>query len=191
MRNRKVSKQRIQDIKRMLPCDHFQFSDFFICSDFTLNQLQKKSRDKALVLPRQVGSVWAVLSGCDLTQAADIFHQKHCTIYHSIMIVHNTVLFPNSYPEMHELIMRVCNASQSGSLSISNSGLVNQFRIMDQLIAPVLDIANPSSRAVAVLLDKRSKQLGYAKEFNSKLINESSNFHIGADGSLVINQQQY
>jgi len=149
--------ENVRILKEWIGFDHFSMQDFWFEAGFTPEELKEKTRRWEIVEVRQVGVAWAVLSGHTLKQAADMFDQNHSTALYSIDSVMNTLIYPGMYPDQYQLLMQICRRSHSSMLSKDLN--VGSLRIMDVVIAPLLDIKDPSDKARSNLIQNRINQL--------------------------------
>jgi hypothetical protein len=79
--------EQLKKIMKATNCERYDMNDFYAVCPFTKEELKGKSRLKNVARWRQVGMVWARLSGLGLDESAKMFNRNHSTAIYAEKIV--------------------------------------------------------------------------------------------------------
>lgn len=82
-------KKIVQKSYNILDCKEFNLYDFFKTCPHTIEQLRKDNRHQSIKEWRHIGVFWALLSGKNLLETAEIFQRNHSISYRSLNVVYN------------------------------------------------------------------------------------------------------
>jgi hypothetical protein len=72
------------EVINLIKWNKFEMSDFYFVCPFDFNDPKNKTRLREVVLWRNVGVLWAWLSGDGIVSAGKLFHRDHSTVIHAI-----------------------------------------------------------------------------------------------------------
>ncbi len=79
--------EHLKKIKQATNCERYDMNDFYSVCPFTRAEMRGASRLKNVARWRQVGMVWARLSGLGLDESAKLFDRNHSTAIYAEKIV--------------------------------------------------------------------------------------------------------
>ena len=111
------------EIKRLFPCNRYEMRDFWAVCPYTFTKAEMKSRKREHVIWRNIGVVWAWLSGVGLREAGEMFDRGHCITIHAIKEIKKAFIDGYGHVEMIEIIDQIRNNSfeyvhQTGDICI-------------------------------------------------------------------------
>lgn len=80
---KKLERTRGELIK-VINVHHFEMSDFWSVCPYTFEGVEKRTRKREIVHWRNVGMLWAFMSGMSLQKAGELFDRDHATVIHGI-----------------------------------------------------------------------------------------------------------
>lgn len=86
-------KKIVQKSYNLLGRNKFYLYDFFKKCPYTIEQLRKDNRHKLIKEWRHIGIFWALLSGKNLLETAEIFKRNHSISYRTINILYDDLNF--------------------------------------------------------------------------------------------------
>jgi hypothetical protein len=104
--NRSPIYNRIE-VKKLFPSNRYEMRDFWAVCPYTTKELYSKSRKRELVIWRDVGIVWAWVSGVGLREAAEMFGRTHCTTIHAIKEIRKAFEEGYGHTEMIEIVNKI------------------------------------------------------------------------------------
>lgn len=123
--------RKLSYIKAQLPKRNFYtMHEFFLVCPCSHESLKEANRLRQLMQWRQVGMVWATLSGLSLTEAGRMFNKNHATVIHSQEMV--KLALEGYHPELKDKFMEVMESvelAQSASHDINTNYIISSRRI--------------------------------------------------------------
>lgn len=99
------------DVKRLFPCNRYEMRDFWAVCPYTFTGRELKSRKREFVVWRNVGVVWAWLSGAGLRESAEMFGRTHCTTIHAIKETRKAFEDGYGHVEIIDIVNQIRNNS--------------------------------------------------------------------------------
>lgn len=129
--------RKLSYIKKKLPKRNFYtMHEFFLVCPCSHESLKEANRLRQLMQWRQVGMVWATLSGLSQTEAGRLFNKNHATVIHSQEMV--KLALEGYHPELKDKFMEVMESvelAQSASNDINTNYIISSRRIEKLLIS--------------------------------------------------------
>jgi len=127
--------RKLSYIKGKLPRRKFYtMHEFFLVCPCSHESLKEANRLRQLMQWRQVGMVWATLSGFSLTEAGKLFNKNHATVIHSQEMV--KLALEGYHPELLEKINEVleCIEITNAHANDYNTALIISARRIENLL---------------------------------------------------------
>ena len=127
--------RKLSYIKGKLPRRKFYtMHEFFLVCPCSHESLKEANRLRQLMQWRQVGMVWATLSGFSLTEAGKLFNKNHATVIHSQEMV--KLALEGYHPELLEKINEVleCIEITNAHANDYNTALIISARKIENLL---------------------------------------------------------
>ena len=155
------NRPKLEKIKDFFNAGRYSMVDFWCATSYEPTELVKRNKHREIVEVRQVGLVWAVLSGLTFQKAADLFERDHATAVHSVNCILSAIENPKMYKTQYELLLRIADIS-TNKLDISSDQHTNMQRMMDYCVQPLLNIVNPTGKVAVNVINNRVHQLKIA-----------------------------
>ena len=127
--------RKLSYIKGKLPRRKFYtMHEFFLVCPCSHESLKEANRLRQLMQWRQVGMVWATLSGFSLTEAGKLFNKNHATVIHSQEMV--KLALEGYHPELLEKLNEVleCIEITNAHANDYNTALIISARRIENLL---------------------------------------------------------
>ena len=127
--------RKLTYIKKKLPKRNFYtMHEFFLVCPCSHESLKEANRLRQLMQWRQVGMVWATLSGFSLTEAGKLFNKNHATVIHSQEMV--KLALEGYHPELLEKLNEVleCIEITNAHANDYNTALIISARRIENLL---------------------------------------------------------
>jgi hypothetical protein len=127
--------RKLSYIKGKLPRRKFYtMHEFFLVCPCSHESLKEANRLRQLMQWRQVGMVWATLSGFSLTEAGKLFNKNHATVIHSQEMV--KLALEGYHPELLEKLNEVleCIEITNAHANDYNTALIISARKIENLL---------------------------------------------------------
>ena len=127
--------RKLSYIKGKLPRRKFYtMHEFFLVCPCSHDSLKEANRLRQLMQWRQVGMVWATLSGFSLTEAGKLFNKNHATVIHSQEMV--KLALEGYHPELLEKLNEVleCIEITNAHANDYNTALIISARKIENLL---------------------------------------------------------
>jgi hypothetical protein len=72
------------EIIKLINFNEFTLADFYYFCPYDFNQKENQTRKREVVMWRNVGMVWAWLSGFTMENAGKLFNRDHSTVIHAL-----------------------------------------------------------------------------------------------------------
>lgn len=72
------------EIKKLFPSHRYEMRDFWAICPYSSKEIASSSRKREHIIYRNVGVVWAWLSGLTLRESGEMFGRGHCMTIHAI-----------------------------------------------------------------------------------------------------------
>jgi len=108
--------------------------EFFLVCPCSHESLKEANRLRQLMQWRQVGMVWATLSGFSLTESGKMFNKNHATVIHSQEMV--KLALEGYHPELLEKLNEVleCIEITNAHANDYNTALIISARRIENLL---------------------------------------------------------
>jgi len=127
--------RKLSYIKGKLPRRKFYtMHEFFLVCPCSHESLKEANRLRQLMQWRQVGMVWATLSGFSLTEAGKLFNKNHATVIHSQEMV--KLALEGYHPELLDKLNEVleCIEITNAHANDYNTALIISARKIENLL---------------------------------------------------------
>ena len=127
--------RKLSYIKGKLPRRKFYtMHEFFLVCPCSHESLKEANRLRQLMQWRQVGMVWATLSGFSLTEAGKMFNKNHATVIHSQEMV--KLALEGYHPELLDKLNEVleCIEITNAHANDYNTALIISARKIENLL---------------------------------------------------------
>ena len=127
--------RKLSYIKGKLPRRKFYtMHEFFLVCPCSHDSLKEANRLRQLMQWRQVGMVWATLSGFSLTEAGKLFNKNHATVIHSQEMV--KLALEGYHPELLEKLNEVleCIEITNAHANDYNTAMIISARRIENLL---------------------------------------------------------
>ena len=127
--------RKLSYIKGKLPRRKFYtMHEFFLVCPCSHESLKEANRLRQLMQWRQVGMVWATLSGFSLTEAGKLFNKNHATVIHSQEMV--KLALEGYHPELLDKLNEVleCIEITNAHANDYNTALIISARRIENLL---------------------------------------------------------
>ena len=127
--------RKLSYIKGKLPRRKFYtMHEFFLVCPCSHESLKEANRFRQLMQWRQVGMVWATLSGFSLTESGKMFNKNHATVIHSQEMV--KIALEGYHPELLEKLNEVleCIEITNAHANDYNTALIISARKIENLL---------------------------------------------------------
>jgi hypothetical protein len=127
--------RKLKYIKSYLPKRNFYtMHEFFLVCPCSHESLKEANRLRQLMQWRQVGMVWATLSGFSLTESGKMFNKNHATVIHSQEMV--KLALEGYHPELLEKLNEVleCIEITNAHANDYNTALIISARRIENML---------------------------------------------------------